>query len=80
MAEICIESRIRLVGGESERAGTVEVCQNGVWGPICSDQWDVPDATVVCNQLGISFNGETTCYTCVHLLILFACTCSLNNT
>ena len=33
---------------ESERAGTVEVCQNGVWGPVCGDQWDIPDATAVC--------------------------------
>ena len=48
--------------GESERAGTVEVCQNGVWVPVCSDQWDTPDATVVCRQLGYYYNGEITCY------------------
>ena len=54
--EICNESSVRLVNGESDRAGAVEVCQNGVWVPVCSDQWDIPDATVVCRQLGY---GET---------------------
>ena len=58
MTEICNESSIRLVGGQSEREGTVEVCQNGAWGPICSNQWNAPDAAVVCRQLGHSFDGE----------------------
>ena len=55
---MCNESSLRLVGGESEREGTVEVCQNGVWGPVCSDQWDTPDAAVVCRQLGYPFDDE----------------------
>ena len=57
--EVCNESAIRLVGvGDSEREGTVEVCQNGVWGSVCDDQWDVNDAVVVCKQLGYSFDGK----------------------
>ena len=46
------------MGGESEREGTVEVCQNGVWSTVCDDQWDVNDAAVVCRQLGYSFDGK----------------------
>ena len=66
---VCKES-VRLVDGESERAGTVEVCQNGLWVPVCSDQWDTPDATVVCRQLGYYYNGEITCYINGCMLIL----------
>ena len=54
---VCKET-VRLVNGESERSGIVEICQNGVWTPVCSDQWDTPDATVVCRQLGYFYNGE----------------------
>ena len=50
------------MNGEFERAGTVEVCLDGVWVPVCSDQWDIADATVVCRQLGYYINGETLGY------------------
>ena len=47
------------MGNELDRAGSVEVCVNGVWRPVCSDQWDIADATVMCRQLGYYYNGET---------------------
>ncbi|EDV19642.1 uncharacterized protein TRIADDRAFT_61895 [Trichoplax adhaerens] len=46
---------VRLVtsdGQTSLHQGRVEIFHNGLWGTICDDGWGMPDANVICRQLG----------------------------
>ncbi|NXL92639.1 SRCRM protein, partial [Alectura lathami] len=40
-----------LVGGGSRCDGHVEIFQCGTWGRVLDDQWDMEEASVVCQQL-----------------------------
>ncbi|XP_042645136.1 LOW QUALITY PROTEIN: antigen WC1.1-like [Tyto alba] len=42
---------LRLVGGGSRCDGRVEIFQDGAWGRVLDEQWDVQEASVVCRQL-----------------------------
>ena len=38
--------------------GRVELCQNGSYNTLCSDNWEDREASVVCQQLGFSLYGK----------------------
>lgn len=54
----CEHGKLRLAGGGQPGEGRVEVCFRGAWGTVTDDLWGVPDAKVVCRQLGFSDIGE----------------------
>ena len=43
---------LRLEDGPSNHSGRVEIFHNGEWGTVCSDDFDLNDAAVVCRQAG----------------------------
>ena len=53
----CEHSTVRLVG-QSPLEGRIEFCNQGVWGRVCRNSFDVLDANVVCRQLGYSPLGN----------------------
>ena len=50
----CEEGEVRMVGGEREGEGRVEVCVDGFWGSVCGDGFDQKAAFVICREFGYS--------------------------
>ncbi|XP_011408605.2 PREDICTED: deleted in malignant brain tumors 1 protein-like [Amphimedon queenslandica] len=59
----CTEGEVRLVNGNTQYEGRVEICINRVWGTVCSrrdnrwnwswwNSWHTLDSNVVCRQAG----------------------------
>ena len=49
---MCEDGSIRLMDGEIEQEGRVELCMNGVWGTLCSSSFTITEAYVICKLLG----------------------------
>ena len=55
----CSSGAFRLVNGGSisTMEGRAEVCNDGRWGTVCDDYWDVDDARVACKMAGLPWKG-----------------------
>ena len=58
MKATCLDGDVRLVDGNTNFSGLVEVCSNQRWGTVNGDGWSNADAQVVCKQLGYLSTGD----------------------
>ena len=55
----CTDGEVRLAGGRSgSYRGRVEVCIGNKFSTVCSRDWDLNNAAVVCHQLNATSRGE----------------------
>lgn len=63
-----IES-VELLGGRKAKEGYVKVhLKNSVSGTVCPQNWGLPEAMVVCRQLGLKYADRSTSVSCYNLL------------
>ena len=54
---VCSSGDLRLVGGDRESEGRVEICVEGFWGTVCDSGMGREEAVVVCKQLDMHISG-----------------------
>ena len=68
----CSSGDLRLVDGERESEGRVEICVEGFWGTVCDSEFGREEAIVVCRQLDKSLG--------IHLVYVVAMSFELLHT
>jgi deleted-in-malignant-brain-tumors protein 1 len=58
MCDVTTQIPLRLMGGNSEYEGLVQVYHDGEWGSICRDGFDVRDGIVLCRGLGYQYKAH----------------------
>lgn len=53
----CTTGDVRLAGSSTPNKGRVEICINTVWASVCSSNFHLEEANVVCGQLGYLRTG-----------------------
>ena len=53
----CSSGDLRLVGGQTDSDGRVEICVEGFWGTVCDGGFGRKKAVVVCRQLNMKTLG-----------------------
>lgn len=61
-----MQGDVRLVGGQNQYEGRVEVCDGGEWKTACDRMWLKQEAMVVCRQLNYSDPSSTHIATFCH--------------
>ena len=71
----CNDGDIRLVNGANELQGRVEICNNNVWGTVCSNYPSPSNSekfgNLICKQLGYQRTGILFFYTCTTVHVLY---------
>ena len=49
---LCTDGEVRVVEGETEWEGRLEVCLSQRWGTVSSDGWSHTNTRVICSDLG----------------------------
>ena len=68
----CVTGDVRLMDGDNDMEGRVELCIDETWNTVNNRQWSNIESRVVCSQLGFSDKGQCTCsivlYCCNHFI------------